>query len=185
MNTREAVALIGDAVGGRDGVWADMGAGSGTFTRALADLLGPDSRIYAVDRDPKAVAALEQWPAQHVPIVIHVEADFTRPFDLPDAAETPFDGMLLANALHFVRDADAVLKRLVALMRPGGRVVVVEYEGRTANPWVPYPVPIARLPSLAAAAGLSTPRVTATRPSAFAGMLYAAAADRLAASAGR
>ncbi|MGH7674960.1 MAG: hypothetical protein ACREMV_06785, partial [Gemmatimonadales bacterium] len=44
------------------------------------------------------------------------------------------DGILLANALHFVRNPDVVLARLAARVRPDGRVVVVEYDGRPANP---------------------------------------------------
>jgi ubiquinone/menaquinone biosynthesis C-methylase UbiE len=178
MNTSEAVALIDAAVGRRVGVWADLGAGDGTFTRALTELLGPTSRIYAVDRDAGAVAALRQWSTSNAANVIPVEADFTVPFNLPEFDEKLLDGMLLANALHFVRDADAVLARLVRLVRPGGRVVLVEYDRRSGSRWVPYPIPVARLSALAAAAGLSTPAVTATRPSAYSGVLYAAAADR-------
>ena len=181
MNTSEAVALIKGAVPKRGGTWADLGAGNGTFTRALAELLGPASRIYAIDRDPAAVTALGRWSATHAPHVIPVEADFTRPLDVPGLSESALDGMLLANALHFVRDADTVLARLVTLLRPGGRVVLVEYDQRAASRWVPYPIPAARLPSLAAAAGLSPPVVTATRPSAYAGILYAAATERISA----
>lgn len=179
MNTSEAVALIEGAVRGREGTWADLGAGDGTFTRALGKLLAPNSRIYAVDRDAGAVAELERWSASAADNVIPVEADFTGAFDLPELGGTLLDGMLLANALHFVQDADAVLTRLVALVRPGGRVVLVEYDQRAASRWVPYPIPIAHLPALAAAAGLSIPTVTATRSSAYRGILYAAAADRL------
>ncbi len=180
MNTRDAVALIGGAVPRPGGTWADVGAGDGTFTRALAELLGPNSRIYAVDRDAGAVAALERWAATAPTNVIPVTADFTRPFDLPGLAEPVLDGMLFANALHFVRDADVVLARLAAWVRPGGRVVFVEYDRPAASRWVPHPIPAARLPALAASAGLSMPAITATRPSAFGGNLYVAAADRLA-----
>lgn len=179
MNTSEAVALIEGAVAGREGTWADLGAGDGTFTRALVKLLGPSSRIYAVDRDASAVAALERWSASAAENVIPVEADFSGPFDVPGLDDTLLDGMLLANALHFIRDADPVLARLVTLVRPGGRVVLVEYDQRDASRWVPFPIPIARLPALAAAAGLSTPTVTATRSSAYRGILYTAAADRM------
>jgi ubiquinone/menaquinone biosynthesis C-methylase UbiE len=181
VNARDAVGLIERAVGARRGVWADFGAGNGTFTRALAVLLGPESRIYAVDRDADAIATLAGWSASNATNVIPVQADFTRPFDLPGLDSTMLDGILLANALHFVRDADAVLARLVTLVRPGGRVVLIEYDQRAASRWVPYPIPVERLPPLAAAAGLSTPIVSATRPSEYRGILYAAAADRLSA----
>lgn len=180
MDTREAVALLAGAVPKGAGVWADLGAGDGTFTRALGQLLGPGARIYAVDRDARGLAAIER---RAVPIgvrVIPVTADFTGAFELPGLEAPGLDGLLFANALHFVPDPGAVLGRLVGRLRPGGRVVLVEYDGRPANRWVPHPIPVARLPALAAAAGLAAPAITATRPSAYGGMLYVAATDRLA-----
>jgi ubiquinone/menaquinone biosynthesis C-methylase UbiE len=180
VNLRDAVSLIRDAVPrlGGGATWADLGAGDGTFTRALAELLGSTATIYAVDRDTRALAALKRFATKANARVVPVEADFAVLPDLPGLGGQRLDGMLLANALHFVRDAEAVLERLVRLVRPRGRVVIVEYDRRAASRWVPYPIPAQRLPSLAAAAGLSTPVVVATRPSAFGGVLYAAAADR-------
>lgn len=177
MNTTEAVALLREAIPPSSGIWADIGAGDGTFTRALVELLGAASRVYAVDRDASAIAALTQWAARDAPNVLAVHADFTRPLDFPGLEPSALDGLLLANALHFVRDPGAVLSRLVTHLRPGGRVVLVEYDRRRASPWVPYPIPISSLPSLAAAVGLTAPVVTATRPSLFGGTLYVAAAD--------
>lgn len=174
------MALIRAAVPRGAGAWVDFGAGDGTFTRALAGLLGPNSRIYAVDRDARAVAALEHRAAHAAARIIPVVGDFTGSVELPELEGGLLDGMLLANALHFVRDAEGVLARLAAHVRPEGRVVLVEYDRRAASRWVPYPIPSARLPALATAAGLTEPRITATRPSAFGGILYAAAADRLA-----
>ncbi|MFN2564430.1 MAG: class I SAM-dependent methyltransferase [Gemmatimonadaceae bacterium] len=178
MNAREAVALIATAIPDGAATWADVGAGDGTFTRALTDLLGPAARIYAVDRDARALAVLRRWAAREGANVVPVEADFTQPLELPGLSEGTLDGMLLANALHFAPDAEVVLGRLVRLVRPGGRVVIVEYDRRAGSRWVPYPIAADRLPALAAAAGLSAPTITAARPSAFGGILYVAAADR-------
>jgi len=179
MDTREAVALLAAAVPREAGTWADLGAGTGTFTRALVELLGPEARIYAVDRDARLVAALERWAQRDAPKVIAVAADFTGPFELPGLPAPQLDGILLANALHFVADGEAVLRRLANWVRPGGRVVVIEYDRRARSSWVPYPISPERLAVLAASAGLSAPAVTATRPSAFGGTLYVAAAERL------
>ena len=142
-------------------------------------MLGPTGRVYAVDSDPAAVAALARLAKSGVGNVVPVEADFTRDFALPGLGKSPLDGMLFANSLHFVREADAVLARLAAWIRPGGRAVLVEYDRRPASRWVPYPIPVTRLPSLATAAGLSQPVVTATRPSDYSGEMYAAFAERL------
>ena len=177
MNHADAVALIRDGVIGHPGTWADLGAGSGTFTRALAELLGNSGHIYSVDQDIHAVERVAAWARSAGPQVSAVHADFTRDLTLPGLTGL-LDGILLANALHFVPDASGVLSRLTTLLRPGGRVILVEYDRREASRWVPYPIGIARLPALAEAAGLSEPRVLATRPSEYAGILYASSMDR-------
>lgn len=181
MEIRDAVALINNGVRGHDGIWADLGAGTGTFTRALVELLSTTSRIYAVDRDASAVKRLQRWSAADAPNVVAIHADITEPLESQGLLlDAPLDGMLLANALHFIRDAEHVLARLVRMLRSGGRVVIVEYDQRDASRWVPYPIAIDQLGSLAAAAGLTTPKVIATRPSEYQGILYAAAAERAA-----
>jgi 2-polyprenyl-3-methyl-5-hydroxy-6-metoxy-1,4-benzoquinol methylase len=178
MNTQDAETLIEGAIPQRGGLWADLGCGGGTFTRALARLLGSGARIYAVDRDPKAIAALKRHTAE-MPQVIPVVADFTRPFDLPGLDGAMLDGVLLANALHFVRDPKTVVVALAAMLRPGGRAVFVEYDQRPASRWVPYPISAAKLEALVSSAGFSAPVTTATRSSEYGGRLYVAAADRV------
>ena len=178
MNTRDAIALIASAIPEESGgVWADFGAGDGTFTRALVELLGSESRIYAVDHDATALAAIDAWPMAVRAHVIPVIADLSRPFELPALGQTLLDGALFANTLHFMRHADEVLARLVSFVKPGGRVVFVEYDRRGPTRWVPYPISSTRLPALAASAGLSSPIITTRRQSAFGGELYVAAAS--------
>ena len=178
MDQRDAVAFLGTAVPGTGGTWADFGAGDGTFTRAFSELLGDGSRIYAVDRDRSALASLEAWAREaHAPITT-VAADFTAAFDLPGLERGRLDGLLIANALHYSAAPAAVLAELVAWIRPGGRVVLVEYDRRNANPWVPYPIAISRLAELTDAAELGPFTVAATRRSAFSGEMYVAFADR-------
>ena len=179
LETAEAITLIGKAVPQGPATWADFGAGDGTFTRALWELLGPGSRIYAVDRDPDVLAPLTRWAEAARAEVIPVVADFTGRLVLPGLEERGLDGILLANALHFVAEGERVLRRLVALIRPGGRFILVEYDRRRASRWVPFPVPPGRFFQLALSAGLSAPGVVSTRPSAFGGTLYAAMAERM------
>ncbi len=82
------------------------------------------------------------------------------------------------SPLHFVPNPDVVLARLLRWLRPGGRIVIIEYEGRHSSRWVPYPISAKQLPEIAATLGLSRPAITATRPSAYGGSLYVAVTDR-------
>ena len=105
MNVDDAAALIRAAVPRPGETWADLGAGTGTFTLALASLLGAAGRVIAVERDAAALAslrALGQRSSDGVAPIAAVQGDFSRPLTLP----APLDGVLLANALHFVRDDD-------------------------------------------------------------------------------
>ena len=56
MDHADHVGLIRAAVE-PGGTWADIGAGQGAFTLALADLLGPNGRIVVVDRDARVLRA--------------------------------------------------------------------------------------------------------------------------------
>jgi len=103
MKHADAIELIRDAIGGRGGVWADLGAGTGTFTRALSAVLGAGSTVFAVDADARAVRALRELSTSTSggARVITVKADFAQPLELPGLVHGPaqLDGMLLANAL--------------------------------------------------------------------------------------
>jgi len=181
MNLDEAVELLQDAVGSAPAAeWADFGAGEGTFTLALARLLGAGAHVIAVDRDRGSLRQLEERAVADGTrdCITTLHADFTGMHDLPGVAVGTLDGLLFANSLHYVKNAGEVLTELVKWLRPGGRVVFVEYDWRPPDRWVPYPIDADRLPELCIAASLSTPVVTATRPSDYGGNLYVAYAMR-------
>lgn len=174
MRHDQAVELIRAGVDPGPGTWAELGAGSGTFTRALAELLGPEARIVAVDRKPAAVRALRSLRAPGGAAVEARRADFTGELKLDR-----LDGVLMANALHFVEDQEEALGRIVSCLGPGGRLLLVEYDRRRENPWVPHPVPPDRFRELAAAAGLTEPREVGRRSSAYHREMYAAVAGKI------
>ena len=171
MEQREAIELIRGAVAAPGGTWADLGAGNGTFTQAVASLVGPDGVVYAVDRDARSLRDLARAAGRHGAAVRTLAADFTEPLDLPRLT-----GVVVANALHYVpyRDQPRVLGHIAAMVDAPGVVVIVEYERREANRWVPYPVTLEALRTLTKQAGLADPVRLGSRPSRFSGSIYSA-----------
>ncbi len=165
MNHADHVALIKDGVAEEGGRWADLGAGEGAFTLALADVLGPQAHIVAVDRDSRALRNLDGRFETRV-------ADFTKSLDLQD-----LDGVVMANSLHFVRDKEPVLKAVHGMLRPGGRLIIVEYATDRGNTWVPYPFTYAQWERMAARAGFTGTRLLRTVPSRWLGSMYSAVSE--------
>jgi ubiquinone/menaquinone biosynthesis C-methylase UbiE len=177
------VALLRAAVR-PGGTWADIGAGSGAFTLALADLLGPAGSILAVDRDAGALRDNERAVTARFPGVTltTVTADLREPLPLP-----PLDGLVAANSLHFVaRDHQVeTVRRLAAHLRPNAPFVVVEYDADHGNPWVPNPFSASSWERLAEDAGLEAPTVIGRVPSRFLNAIYASMSRRRSAEASR
>jgi ubiquinone/menaquinone biosynthesis C-methylase UbiE len=163
--------LLREGIEGSGNTWADLGSGKGAFTLALADLLGPGAVIHSVDSDGSALERQRQAMADRFPgtTVEYLHGDFTGAVELP-----ALDGVLMANSLHFVEDKDPVLARVSAWVRPGGRLVVVEYDSDKANTWVPHPVSYRTWETLAARAGFTDTRMLRTIPSRFLGRIYSA-----------
>ena len=108
----------------------------------------------------------KKFPTTGLDVVV---ADFTRPTSLSD-----LDGIVMANSLHFVRDKRPVLARIRSMIRPGGRLIVVEYGSDRGNPWVPHPFSYARWEQMAAEAGFERTRLLGTVPSRYLGSMYSA-----------
>jgi len=172
MDHADHVRLLAGGVRQNEGgTWADLGAGSGAFTLALADLIGPHGVIHAVDRDRGALAELRSSFVSAVPqaeVRTHV-ADFTRPLELAD-----LDGIVMANSLHFVDDKIPVVALVRGYLRSGGRLLVVEYDSDHGNPYVPHPMTFETWRSLAAEAGFVDTRRLASVPSRFLRQIYSA-----------
>lgn len=121
--------------------WADLGAGAGTFTLALAELLPNGSLIYAVDRDRNALAKI---PVKHKEVNIQKEVQNFQEFHIA----SKLDGLLMANSLHYIQDKRSFLKHLQAYLKLDHQLILIEYDTRHGNPWVPYPIPFSDLESL-------------------------------------
>jgi len=171
MHHQDHVRLIREGINTSGGIWADLGSGSGAFTLALADLLGSGAQIYAVDTDSRALRAQASLMRTHFPEVQmhYLTADFTRPLSLP-----LLDGLLMANALHYVRQKGPVLDLIRAYLRPGGRLLLIEYNAEWGNPWVPHPLTYPAWEALIQQHGFSQTRLLTTVPSRFLREIYAA-----------
>lgn len=174
MNHVDHVNLLRDGVPSPGGVWADFGSGSGAFTLALAELLGLDGEIYSVDQDQGALRTQERTMQSRFrqTSVHYLAADFTRPLELPS-----LDGLVLANALHFqpYGRQRQLIQRLQSYLRPGGRLILVEYNVDRGNFWVPHPLSYQSWEKLARECGFAHTQRLAMRPSRFLKEIYAAA----------
>ncbi len=172
MNHTDHVNLLKPANLPVGGIWADFGAGSGAFTLALRELVGPAAEIYAVDKDHSALNRLESAHRARFSSSDHLiplNQDFSRPFSLP-----PLDGIVMANALHYFKDKEKVLRHVRGFLKPNGTLLLIEYNVDSGNPWVPYPLSFETYHSLAPRAGFSEPRLLATIASSFLHEFYSA-----------
>ena len=140
--------------------WADLGAGHGLFTKALALLLGKEGRVYAVDKNAGALKGLDRYN-EGAGITIIAK-------DFQSLAFDSLDGVIIANALHYVADQQAMLERIRQMLKPSGRLLVIEYDIHRANRWVPYPVAFSALEKMAGSHAWSVEKL-ATQPSAYQG----------------
>src|SRR5580765_188310 len=119
------VAIV-DAVAPRLGqVIADVGAGTGLFTRLFAARVGPQGRVYAVDIAKAFVEGnLQRARAarlQNVVGIVSTQSD-TR------LAEDSVDIAFVCDAYHHFEDPPAMLASIRRALRPGGTLVVIDFE---------------------------------------------------------
>jgi ubiquinone/menaquinone biosynthesis C-methylase UbiE len=171
MNHQDHVNLLSKGIPSPGGIWADLGSGSGAFTLALAELVGPDGEIYSVDRDRAGLQEQERALKALFPkVAVHLlAADFTQPLILP-----ALDGIIMSNSLHFQKHKEPVLERIKNYLRPGGHFILVEYNVDRGNIWVPYPLSYPTWEALAKRAGFAHTRLLATVPSRFLNEIFSA-----------
>jgi ubiquinone/menaquinone biosynthesis C-methylase UbiE len=171
VDHRDHVSLLRGGIPEPGGLWADLGSGTGAFTLALADVIGPSGAIYSVDRDGGALREQERKMQARFPdVTVHyIAADYTQELHLP-----ALDGVVMANSLHYQRDKDTVLQMIRGYMRPGGRLILVEYNVDRGNSWVPYPLSYRTWEALAARTGFTDTRLLSTVPSRWLREIYSA-----------
>ncbi len=147
-------------------VWADLGCGSGLFTKILSARLCDGSIIYAIDKSGQ----LPDVSVNQKVKVIGQQADFSK----DDLQLQALNGVLIANAIHYVKDKKALLQKLKPYLLSTAVFIIIEYETNNANQWVPFPIPFVDLKDLFLTEGYKNIQKTGERKSVYqAGYMYA------------
>ena len=105
----------------------DVGAGTGQFTRSMAEKLPASSRVIAVELNPDQIQAAMQPSAETVygcPIEFRIGD--ARQLPLKKSEIGTIDLAHTRFLLEHVRDPDTVVKAMVSAVRPGGRIVLLD-----------------------------------------------------------
>lgn len=101
----------------------DLGAGSGLFTRPLAQKAGAKGVVYAVDIDPELLKHVELTAReQKLTNIKPILASETDP-KLPE----PVDLIAIIDTLHHISNQAAYLKGLKKHLKPGGRIAIIDF----------------------------------------------------------
>jgi len=101
----------------KDEAIADLGAGSGYFTRRLANHA---AKVYAVDIDDKLLAMLKKTAPANVETVLATPDD-------PKLPAASVDTVFICDVLHHIENRPAYYAKLAKALKPGGRIVNIDF----------------------------------------------------------
>lgn len=102
---------------------ADLGAGTGYFALRFASRVS-SGKVYAVDIEPSMVAWLgERARERGLANLVAVQGEAHDPA-LPEAVDLAF----MCNVFHHLADPQRYFAGVATKLRPGGRVVIVDFE---------------------------------------------------------
>lgn len=103
---------------------ADIGAGYGFYSEQLSSIVGPSGRVFAVEVDSGALRMLrDRVRAAALKNVEVIEGHPDDPLLEPDS----LDGIIVVRAYHDMREPEAMLAKMRAALRPGGRLVMLDH----------------------------------------------------------
>lgn len=101
---------------------ADIGAGTGYLSRRMADSVGLQGIIYAVDVQPEMIGKLKSLAKNHV----NIKPVLSTPNDIKLAANS-LDMAILVDVYHELAFPYEVAQSIWAALKPGAKLVLVEY----------------------------------------------------------
>ncbi len=107
-----------------DAIVADLGSGPGVFTVPLAQELRRGV-VYAVDVEPQQLDALRQ---RLIEADLHNVVPVLASFSTPHLPPAHLDLILLVDTYHHIEDRTEYFRHLRSVLRPGGRIAVIEYK---------------------------------------------------------
>lgn len=111
---------------------ADLGAGDGTHAVALARRVGPSGHVYATEIDDESLAAIRRAVTEAgLANVTVIEGAVSRT-NLPDAC---CDAVYSRLVYHHLTDPDAINADILRALRPGGRLLIIDFEPGGALDW--------------------------------------------------
>jgi ubiquinone/menaquinone biosynthesis C-methylase UbiE len=120
---------------------ADIGSGSGYFTLRFAAHVGDTGRVFAVDVDPEMIRHLNRRLRDAG--VRNVQTVLSEPDDplLPDAS---VDRFVVVNVWHHIEKQPEYLALMKRMLKPGGQVVMIDFQKRELPVGPPLAMKIAR-----------------------------------------
>jgi predicted methyltransferase len=114
---------------------ADIGAGDGYFTFRLAARVGPKGKVYAQDLSEKSLAQIrERSEKEKFPQIETIQGTQEDP-KLPTST---LDSILVDDAFHEFKNADAMLAGFYNALKPGGRLAVIDHTAPLGLPPAEY-----------------------------------------------
>jgi SAM-dependent methyltransferase len=110
----------------------DLGAGTGYFLRYLSEAAGAGGHVIALDTEPRMVAHMVERAEREQ--LANVEARVAAP---DDPALEAVDRILIVDTWHHLADRERYAAHLARALRPGGFVLVVDFD--EASPHGPPP----------------------------------------------
>lgn len=124
-----------------DEVFMDAGCGDGHIAMEARKLLNDNSRIYAVDiYEPSIDDLKKQIEEENINNIISLLGDFTNHVNVPNDS---IDVVLMVNVFHgfnAVRKLDESVEEFKRIIKPGGKIAIMDYKKQEAKHGPPYPI---------------------------------------------